>query len=206
MNNEQEYCDHCGAKLRKYCYPMAPILVDALRKFYAAVNAKGENSVHLKDDMDDTDNELTRSERSNWTKVRFHGLVAKVKQEDGSQLRGHWLITKRGADFLKGKVSIPQTVWVYRNKVVEHSEEMVTVRDVVGSLPYVDTEIKYELPSQEEVESVVRIKKKARQPKKCALCDSPIKKKLVSQETASGTVSVKEFLVCTRCKWQIPIV
>jgi hypothetical protein len=145
QTDEQEFCEHCGAKLRRYKHPLVPILVHALVKFAQAVHVKGLNSIHLKDDMDGTAQELTRYERSNWTKLRFHGLVAKV-MEDGHQKRGHWLLTRRGALFLTGKEKIPDFVWVFRNRIVEHSERMVDVTTVLGSTPYVETidDIEYE--------------------------------------------------------------
>lgn len=140
-------CPHCEAKMVVYIYPMAPILVTALIKFRNAVIRKGENSVHLKNDMDDTPNELGRSERSNWTKIRFHGLVAKVKQENGRQKRGHWLLTKRGNQFIKGDLHIPLEVKVYRNKVIAHSEIVVDIHEVMQSRPWVHTidDIKFEV-------------------------------------------------------------
>lgn len=141
------YCPHCGAKMKKYWHKLTPILVSALVKFRGAVTAKGENSVHLKDDMDGTDYELTRHERSNWTKLRFHGLVAKVKNKDGSHYRGHWLITKRGSDFLNGRIQIPAKVLTFRNQVINHDDHMVNVKDVIGSTPYVEDldDIEYEI-------------------------------------------------------------
>lgn len=174
-----ELCEHCGAKLKKYIYPILPVQVHALEKFYNAVIEKNENCVHLQTDMDGTKNELGRSERSNWTMLRFHGLVAKYKQKDGSQLRGYWLLTRRGSEFLKGELSIPRSVEVYRNKVIGHSEDMVGVHDVLGSVPYVHTksDIQFEAPTDEEITTAL-IKKKIRKKKGkmyCPKCDAQLK-------------------------------
>lgn len=139
--------------MKMYWHKMTPILVHALVKFRSAINDKGVNSVHLKKDMDDTRNELTRHERSNWTKLRFHGMVAKVRKEDKTQVRGHWLLTKRGASFLNGLCKTPYEVQTFRNKVVDHSDQMVSVAEVIGSTPYVETidDIQYEVFEPKEL-------------------------------------------------------
>lgn len=203
--NPIDNCEHCGAKLKKYIYPILPVQVSALQKFYNTVLEKNENCVHLQVDMDGTDNELGRSERSNWTMLRFHGLVAKYRQDDGSQLRGYWLLTKRGAEFLKGELSIPRSVEVYRNKVVGHSEDVVNVNEVLGSIPYVHTksDIQFEAPSDEEIATAI-IKKKVKKSRKkvknpCPDCGEPMKIKLEDIESISGSMKVHRSLVCLNC-------
>ena len=201
---EKDHCETCGAKLKRYNHPMTPILVHALVKFYAAVCAKKENSIHLKDDMDGTDQELDRYERSNWTKLRFHGLVAKVK-ENNHQVRGCWLITHRGADFLKGELSIPKTVYVYRNNVVGRSEDLVSVRDVIASIPYVQSidDIVFESPTEEEVvETVKKISTKIKTT--CPKCGGKMKTKLMTDSLDSNTVKVIKLLVCPDCQYEKP--
>lgn len=199
---ENETCEHCGARLRRYSHPMVPILVHALAKFYAAVCHKKENSVHLKDDMDGKDFELDRYERSNWTKLRFHGLVAKVR-EDNHQLRGHWLITRRGVQFLKGEITIPKVVKVYRNNVVARSEEEVSVKDVISSIPYVETidDLVFDTPTTEEVKATV-FKMKKKQAFTCPKCAAKMKIKRETQDLGANRVRVLTLLVCPECEYE----
>lgn len=144
--HDETRCPYCGASLKKYWHRVTPLLVDALVKFRAAVVSKNENCVHLVHDMNDTPNELTHNERNNFTKLRFHGLVTKYK-EDGDHKAGYWLITKRGALFLNGRLDIPYRVQTWRNKVVDHSERKIFVREVRSDVPYVEAlgDIDYDL-------------------------------------------------------------
>lgn len=134
MQKELEYCDHCGAALKSYWHALTPGIIRALIKALNVVRERNKNEFHLYDDLTGS-NKLTTTEQMNWTKLRFHGLVAKVK-ENGEWKRGYWLITKRGGEFLRAKVEIPKKVQTFRNKVVDHSTELVTIRDVIDSTEY----------------------------------------------------------------------
>lgn len=135
--NDIKICEHCGAKLRQYRVPLTKGIIKALVKFRSAVYFKNRNRIHLLKDMADTPYELTRHEWNNFTRLRFHGLVAKYK-ENGEHVSGYWLITHRGAQFLNGEIQIPESVMIFRNKVVEHSENYVTITNVMKdeTIPY----------------------------------------------------------------------
>lgn len=130
-------CPHCGASMKQYWHKVTPGIVSALGKFRMAVINKGENRIHLIQDMKGKSFELAPYEWKNWTKVRFNGLVAKYRQ-NGVWERGYWLLTKRGNDFLTGKIDIPDRVLTFRNQVIDHGSERVSVHDVVHQLdlPY----------------------------------------------------------------------
>lgn len=125
-------CPHCGASMKMYWHRLNPGLVQALVKVYVRVIEKGENKVDKKE------LNLTHSEYGNFQKLRFHALIAKYK-EDGVWVRGSWLLTKRGKEFLTNGISIPRKVQTFRNKITDHSEDMVTVTDVIKDKPYWDT-------------------------------------------------------------------
>lgn len=133
MEVEKNTCPHCGQSMREYKVSVTPILVKMLVKFRMAVLDKGENKVHLLKDMDGKDYELTKHEWNNFTRLRFHALAVKVKDESG-----YWLMTKRGADFLNGKVEIPREVWIRNNRIVEHSENLIGIKDLLGISPYLE--------------------------------------------------------------------
>lgn len=134
-----EICTHCGARMKKYWHSITPGLVKTLVKIYEAVSKKGENKIHPHKEM-----QLTTSEHMNMTKLRFHGLIAKYRDE-GEVERGFWVITSRGADFLKGKIQIPGKVLTFRNKVESHDDQMVTITEVMRSEPYWQKEFTYEI-------------------------------------------------------------
>jgi len=86
---------------------------------------------------------LTHTEYANFQKLRYHALIAKAKDENKQNIKGTWLITKRGWAFLAHRELIPSSVWVKDNKVVEHSEEMVSAQMVWRDAPYFETEFEY---------------------------------------------------------------
>lgn len=133
----QEYCPHCGASLKSYWHRLSPILIYALIKFKKGVLTKGENKIHLIKDLQD-ENKLKPYEWKNWTKLRFHGLVAKYKIKDKWE-RGYWLLTKRGNDFLNGRIEIPNKVRTFRNKIIERGYNIVNIKDVIDSVPFNET-------------------------------------------------------------------
>lgn len=125
----KEYCECCGASLKKYWHRITPGLLATLVKVYAGVSSKGENIIRM-DEL-----ELSHSEFGNFQKLRFHALIAKHKVE-GVWKRREWLMTRRGADFLKGNIDIPYRVQTFRNEVVAHDAKKIFIKDVLGTAPY----------------------------------------------------------------------
>lgn len=97
--------------------------ISLLLKVWQGVIESGVNDV----DMRQLD--LSYTERARATQLRFHALIAKVRNDKGRQVPAHWLLTKRGADFLKGRIEVPQFVITFRNEVVDHSASMVSKKD-----------------------------------------------------------------------------
>ena len=131
-------CPQCGASLKKYWHRLTPGLVKTLVKVYARVCEKGKNIIDKKE------LQLTHSEYGNFQKLRFHGLIAK-NIVDGEWIKGEWVITHRGAQFLHGEIQIPIRVLTFRNRVEDHDEILVTVRDVIGTQPYFEKDFDYQI-------------------------------------------------------------
>lgn len=108
-----------------------------MRKVYIRVCEKQENRVNKKELS------LSHSEYGNFQKLRFHGLIAKFKV-DGSWKRGEWLVTRRGSQFLKGMIQVPDRVLTFRNEVVDHGTKMVGINDL-GQQPYFEQDFEYEI-------------------------------------------------------------
>lgn len=107
--------------------------VGALIKLRRKIGELNQNDIHIAQDL-----ELTYSERANFSTLRQHALVAHIKDDDGNRISGRWLLTKRGAEFLRGETSIPQKVAVMNNRVIDHDPVFVTVTDVMQTLPVFD--------------------------------------------------------------------
>lgn len=70
---------------------------------------------------------LSHTAAANFQKLRFHGLIAHA--DENNPRNGEWLITKRGGQFLRGEVSVPRRVEIFRNHVIGHEEkEFVNIK------------------------------------------------------------------------------
>jgi len=187
-----EICPTCLGSTSKYWHKLTPGLVQALVKAYMRVCEKGENVVH-KNEL-----ELDHSEYGNFQKLRFHALIARYKR-DGIAQRSTWLITKRGARFLKGDYEVPARVQTFRNAVVAHSDIMVDLTRVMKSDPYwegyEDFAHKHniEFPDGEDTQDVQTIKtvKKKKGKEYCPDCEEQLK--------ITYDEKFNKFLVCPRC-------
>lgn len=133
LKNGIKRCLCCEASMRKSTHHMTRVLVESLVKMARSVARSQQNDVMI--DKMDVELRLTHVERCNFHKLRMHGLVARVKQE-GKIKRGRWLITRRGWQFIKGDIDVPEFVQSFRNKVVGKSANMITVSGVLGLMPY----------------------------------------------------------------------
>jgi hypothetical protein len=120
--------------MKAFFHTLTPDLVSVLVKCIEFVHAANKNEFHLQDDL-----HLTVNQFSNFTKLRFHALVAKVDDKPG-----YWLITARGGQFLRGEIAVPLRVKTFRNKVLEHSKELIHILELKGKIPYFEREYAYE--------------------------------------------------------------
>ena len=124
-----------GAGMKAFWHTLNPGLVSILVKAIQFVHARGRNDFHLQKDL-----HLSVNEFSNFTKLRFHALVAKVNGKPG-----YWLITARGGQFLRGEVSVPLRVKTFRNQVKDHSPELVHIDELKGRIPMFEKEYAFEV-------------------------------------------------------------
>lgn len=116
-------CPHCNSEITTYKYLLDDLDVTTLRKVWEAVVRQGTN------DVDVSNIGLNQSERLRMTQLRFHGMIAKVKNVRGKQVGNHWLITDRAGKFLRGEIKVPAYVLTEQNKVIGHSPEFVYIKD-----------------------------------------------------------------------------
>lgn len=199
----EELCTHCGASLKKYWHRLTPGLVKTLAIIYSTVCSKSENKIS-KDELD-----LTHSEYGNLQKLRFHALIAKYKK-DGVWRRGDWLITKRGADFLKGYCEIPYRVQTFRNKVVAHDAKKVGISDVMKSDKYFEgyddfrNQLEFMVfPEAEVVETPVVQTYRKRGKKKICSCGGEVKSRFISEgiNPDTGNMRGTTKLMCNKCSY-----
>lgn len=118
-------CTHCHHSINIYSYPINKVMVAFLRSMARATDETGSREVDVEKVS------VIHHERTQITKLRVHGLIAKVKDADGHHRARMWLITSKGWDFLRGQ-EIPRKVIIYNNQVIGHSPETVTIGRIDG--------------------------------------------------------------------------
>lgn len=134
---DKKVCANCGESMKAYWHSLTSGLVGDLIKAIEFVRTNNKNCFHLAKDL-----QLTKSQYNNFQKLRFHALVAKDKDHKEA---GYWLITKRGGQFLRGEVEVPRRVQTFRNSVIEHSDELVSIRNFKNDFPFFESEFASEI-------------------------------------------------------------
>jgi hypothetical protein len=123
-----EVCECCG-QTTQLLYPIDAGTADIVKAVAVAVGNKGINMVHLRKELEVDAKEwnygrmlregvLTSNHIGNGTRPRKHGLIA-FASIDGKREIGNYLLTKKGAAFLRGE-SVPK--YAIQNKVTGHIE------------------------------------------------------------------------------------
>lgn len=149
---ESPKCPHCGANMYIHGHRLSKGLINSLIKFKKAVIKNQKNLVHLQDEVS-----LTKNEYNNFQKLRYHGLVAKCLDSDTKErLSGYWLLTKRGNEFIKDAISLPHTVYTFRNKIVDKHPEKIKMSDVLKQvdMPYWDQDFICDYADIHDIEEI----------------------------------------------------
>ncbi len=135
-------CDHCHQTIKIYRYKINKPCALFLRAMAEEVKKTGVN------DVDVSTLGLAYSIRSQATKMRMHGLIARIKNDEGSQVPSHWLITHKGWKFLNHE-PIQSKIVVYNNQVLGHEGEMINIYEVLGERFNADEPLYEETPVSE---------------------------------------------------------
>lgn len=120
-------CPCCDRLVKLYSYSINTSLARSLISLYQL--SQSQIPSHVKDIVAG----LPHSCGKNFCILKHWGLIKEVTNEDTKKRSsGFWNITKTGTNFVLGKIRIPQTVEVYNNKVLDISDEVVTIQDCLG--------------------------------------------------------------------------
>lgn len=153
LNNGR--CSKCNQTIKIYKYRVNKTHASFLKAMANAVRDTGVN------DVDISTIGVAYSTRTQVSKIRQHGLIARIKDERGVQLPRRWLITHKGWEFLNGK-PIPEKVVIYNNQVLGHDEATTTIYEVLGGRFDPQEPIYAETPVSEPE---ARVYSEVRQPK-----------------------------------------
>jgi hypothetical protein len=69
-----------------------------------------------------------------FAKLRHWGLIApKVEmREDGCKHNGHFRVTQKGEDFIKGKLMVSSHIFIFNNKFEGYNPEGITIQQALG--------------------------------------------------------------------------
>jgi hypothetical protein len=120
-------CPCCEAKMTLHWHRLNKGLVNVLIKVRKEVIFTGKNEVDI------SKLDLTNTEFGNYNKLRYHGLIAKCKDKDGNRIGSLWLLTKRGNQFCKGLITVPQKVGTFRNVIRKKSTEFIGITTILSN-------------------------------------------------------------------------
>lgn len=116
-------CGHCYQSIKIYRYSISTSMVYVLKAIAKASRMGG-------DIIDVGTLDLNHNERSQLTKLRLHGLIAKVKK-DKHHIPRHWVVTTKGWQFIGGQ-DVPAKVVIYNNQVLGHDGGTTNIKRVGG--------------------------------------------------------------------------
>lgn len=136
VGNEEKptKCPTCGASMKEPWHTLTPGLVQILIKCLKAVKENNKNLFHWEKDV-----KMSNTESHNFTKLRYHALIAK------SGRRGYWVLTDRAGKFLRGEMEVPRRVKTFHNKVIGHDTQTVHVKGLVGQMPWLESEFDFDI-------------------------------------------------------------
>lgn len=146
LTTEPHTCSHCGELHTPQLAHKESIEKRKLLMLKAAANWVVE---HKQNDFKKKDLDLARFGQSaygNFGALRYHALIAKVKdKQTGKPVKGRWLVTKQGWQFLRGVLDIPKFVLVKDNHIVpgSHSKRLINVRNVYYGSDIINTTFQY---------------------------------------------------------------
>jgi len=119
--NKDIYCECCGAKVVEYKHSFNAGLASSLWQIYLA-----DKPIAL------TDLELTRTQWTNFQKLRYWGLVQQSIDPITKKHNGLWETTQSGNQFVDDpSVSIAKYVWTFRGETVRFEGEYVYFTDIL---------------------------------------------------------------------------
>lgn len=117
-------CPCCFQTVKLYPRKITSPMARGLIKQYRAVGLDFAHSAAL-----------VKSETHEFSQLSWWGLVSELdeRREDGGR-PGWWRITSPGEDFVLGRVSLPETAYVYNKQVrFFDSSEQIYIRQALGT-------------------------------------------------------------------------
>jgi len=132
---DEKHCPNCGESMTEYIHKLDFFNALLLKEMGDVVRSKLQKGMPLKEAnmVHVVSQDFHDCVRHRTTQCRTLGLIAKVKNEDGTHDRSKgWLITTRGFAALRGE-RVPVEVSVFRNAIEERTQETTTIDEVFAA-------------------------------------------------------------------------
>jgi len=127
---EIKKCPHCDAKMVEYRHTFNKGLAHGLYELW--LSGGGPSSLRSL--------RLTRTQWTNFQKLRYWDLVSRTKHE------GEWILTTKGLEFITQGTPLTKWVWTYRGDPVKFDGDTCFFKDIHE--PKYDTREDYVINSQ----------------------------------------------------------
>jgi len=203
VENQTPGCLACLANMHRSEHTLTNGMIVALMKFARACVDLKLREANPREAINAHGQQLYLDERSNWTKLRFFGLVAKYK-ENGVQKGGKWVVTRNGWAFLRSELAVPKFIRTFRNKIVEKSTETVKIFYIYGSQPNFPSQGDlFNVPVEGEDLNIVKLAKKKERAKRrknpCPNCIAGTLKKKSRATFDDGLAHATFYEECETC-------
>lgn len=124
-------CPCCGQFVKLYKRKITSAM--ALGLIYLAKNTEADEYVHIENFF--KKQPVPSSIRGDISKLVFWGLLEKQEglRADGSSRNGYYKITQLGRNFVHGLVTVSKNIFIYNNKVIKRSDELINIETALGN-------------------------------------------------------------------------
>lgn len=120
-------CPACDQFCKEYNYNLNLSIALALIKLYK-FHQDGTTWVHV-------NTQLRQVSGGYFSLAKWWGLIVQKKKDgdESKRVSGYWALTRKGIDFVEGKLAVPSYVEMYNGEVLGFSEYNMTISDCLGS-------------------------------------------------------------------------
>lgn len=122
-------CPACGQNVKLYPRLLSSSMAYAL--ILIDKHTRDGKFRHIENHFKELD--IPSSIRGDFAKLVYWGLIEKYQQqrEDGSNRNGYYRITEKGSDFVKGKISVVDRMFVYNQQIQGYGKDEITIFDAL---------------------------------------------------------------------------
>lgn len=109
---DPQSCEHCGQLVKLYRRQIHSLAAESLIRLHRKTIAHpGLEFFHIGEFFKST----TKGMGGDFAKLRYWGLIEMLASnpDEDKRTSGYWKITVKGRQFVKGKISIPKSVFLY---------------------------------------------------------------------------------------------